>query len=180
MVHQVDGHSSNCFTCIFSVIQFSLIYSDNQMHYSNEGLMQNPNTFSAHKLLGSFVFKTYTSILIFIAVKMEFAELIRISRCDRVMLHRPHFPVLDGTLCITGHHLIVSAHGEEPEELWVNLKDVIKCIFLYICRTSGLKSISSFSIFKVLSLRESASLVFIILDISSFLSLAFYSCLNSY
>lgn len=51
---------------------------------------------------------------------MEFAELIRISRCDRVMLHRPHHRVLDGTLCITGHHLIVSAHGEEPEELWVS------------------------------------------------------------
>ncbi|XP_063863247.1 myotubularin-related protein 9-like isoform X1 [Scylla paramamosain] len=50
---------------------------------------------------------------------MEFAELIRISRCDRVMLHRPHHRVLDGTLCITGHHLIVSAHGEEPEELWL-------------------------------------------------------------
>ncbi|KAG0726412.1 Myotubularin-related protein 9 [Chionoecetes opilio] len=50
---------------------------------------------------------------------MEFAELIRISRCDRVMLHRPHHQVLDGTLCITGHHLIVSGNGEEPEELWL-------------------------------------------------------------
>ncbi|XP_063591147.1 myotubularin-related protein 9-like isoform X1 [Penaeus indicus] len=50
---------------------------------------------------------------------MEFAELIRISRCDRVMLHRPHHPVLDGTLCITGHHLIVSSCDKEPQELWL-------------------------------------------------------------
>lgn len=50
---------------------------------------------------------------------MEFAELIRISRCDRVMLQRPHHPKLDGTLCITGHHLIVSSRDDEPQELWL-------------------------------------------------------------
>ncbi|XP_076059911.1 myotubularin-related protein 9-like isoform X1 [Oratosquilla oratoria] len=54
-----------------------------------------------------------------IKANMEFAELIRISRCDRVMLHQPHKAVLDGTLCITGHHLIVSSRDEEPQELWL-------------------------------------------------------------
>ncbi|KAK4294796.1 hypothetical protein Pmani_032600 [Petrolisthes manimaculis] len=43
------------------------------------------------------------------------------------MLHRPHQAVLDGTLCITGHHLIVSAHGDEPQELWL-LHSNVDCV----------------------------------------------------
>lgn len=78
--------------------------------------------------------------IILFSCRMEFAELIRISRCDRVMLHRPHHPVLDGTLCITGHHLIVSSCDKEPQELWVInvmylalLKTKKNFIFDYIC-----------------------------------------------
>ncbi|KAK8753280.1 hypothetical protein OTU49_003661, partial [Cherax quadricarinatus] len=73
-------------------------------------------------VVGEVCLQSSPSLILYITLyikKMEFAELIRISRCDRVMLHRPHHPVLDGTLCITGHHLIASARAEEHEELWL-------------------------------------------------------------
>ncbi|XP_043236552.1 myotubularin-related protein 9-like isoform X2 [Amphibalanus amphitrite] len=50
---------------------------------------------------------------------MEFADFIRTPKCDRVVLHQPLCPPLDGTLCITGHHFIFSSRQEEAQEVWV-------------------------------------------------------------
>ncbi|XP_067014319.1 myotubularin-related protein 9 [Anabrus simplex] len=51
---------------------------------------------------------------------MEFAELILTPKLDGVVLHGPFMKPVDGTLCITGHHLILSSRKEgEEEELWL-------------------------------------------------------------
>jgi hypothetical protein len=56
---------------------------------------------------------------------MEFAELILIPKLDGVVMHGPFQKPVDGTLCITGHHLILSTRKEDVEELWV--------ITIYVC-----------------------------------------------
>nr|XP_056708637.1 myotubularin-related protein 9 [Euleptes europaea] len=51
---------------------------------------------------------------------MEFAELIKTPRADNVILHRPFYPLVEGTLCLTGHHLIFSSRRQDNmEELWL-------------------------------------------------------------
>ncbi|XP_031437877.1 myotubularin-related protein 9 [Clupea harengus] len=50
---------------------------------------------------------------------MEFAELIKTPRVDGVVLHRPFMPLVEGTLCLTGHHLILSSRQDNTEELWL-------------------------------------------------------------
>lgn len=50
---------------------------------------------------------------------MEFAELIKTPRVDKVVLHRPFHPPVGGTLCLTGHHLILSSRQDNSEELWL-------------------------------------------------------------
>ncbi|XP_062979810.1 myotubularin-related protein 9 [Elgaria multicarinata webbii] len=51
---------------------------------------------------------------------MEFAELIKTPRADNVILHRPFYPTVEGTLCLTGHHLIFSSRRQDNvEELWL-------------------------------------------------------------
>ncbi|KAM6366716.1 myotubularin-related protein 9 isoform 3-T14 [Alca torda] len=51
---------------------------------------------------------------------MEFAELIKTPRADNVALHRPFYPAVEGTLCLTGHHLIFSSRRQDnAEELWL-------------------------------------------------------------
>lgn len=50
---------------------------------------------------------------------MEFAELIKTPRVDGVVLHRPFMPIVEGTLCLTGHHLILSSRQDNTEELWL-------------------------------------------------------------
>jgi len=50
---------------------------------------------------------------------MEFAGLIKTPRVEKVVIHRPFHKATEGALCITGHHLIFSAGGENPDELWV-------------------------------------------------------------
>lgn len=52
---------------------------------------------------------------------MEFAELITTPKLDGVILHTPLNEKVDGTLCITGHHLILSSRREGVQELWVSL-----------------------------------------------------------
>lgn len=52
---------------------------------------------------------------------MEFAELIASPKIDGVLLHSPLHKPVDGTLCITGHHLILSSRKEELQELWVRI-----------------------------------------------------------
>lgn len=51
---------------------------------------------------------------------MEFADLIPIPKLDGVTLSGACYksPV-DGTLCMTGHHLILSSRKQGVEELWV-------------------------------------------------------------
>jgi myotubularin-related protein 9 len=51
---------------------------------------------------------------------MEFAEFIRTPRVEEVTLYRANMPPLEGTLCVTGHHLIISRRqDDDEEELWV-------------------------------------------------------------
>ncbi|NWX18838.1 MTMR9 protein, partial [Aegotheles bennettii] len=51
---------------------------------------------------------------------MEFAELIKTPRADNVVLHRPLHQAVEGTLCLTGHHLIFSSRRQiNAEELWL-------------------------------------------------------------
>lgn len=50
---------------------------------------------------------------------MEFADLITTPKLDGVILHSPFHEPVDGTLCITGHHLILSSRKEDVQELWV-------------------------------------------------------------
>lgn len=50
---------------------------------------------------------------------MEFIELILINKLDGVILKYPHHENVDGTVCITGHHLILSSRKEGVRELWV-------------------------------------------------------------
>ncbi|XP_013789413.1 myotubularin-related protein 9-like isoform X1 [Limulus polyphemus] len=50
---------------------------------------------------------------------MEFAELIKTPKLDRVTLLRSFHPPVEGTLCITGHHVIFSSRKDSTEELWL-------------------------------------------------------------
>lgn len=56
---------------------------------------------------------------------MEFADLIKTPKLDRVVLQRSRLPQVDGTLCVTGHHLIFSSrkdkseNADDGEELWL-------------------------------------------------------------
>lgn len=50
---------------------------------------------------------------------MEFAEHIATPKVDGVILHSPFHEPVDGTLCVTGHHLILSSRKEDVQELWV-------------------------------------------------------------
>ena len=53
--------------------------------------------------------------------EMEFAHLIKSPRVEKVVVHRhPFQKSVEGALCITGHHLIFSAGGANPDEFWVN------------------------------------------------------------
>ena len=49
---------------------------------------------------------------------MEFVEFIKSPMIDKVKLFR-NGSCVDGTLCITGHHLILSSRSTQQEELWV-------------------------------------------------------------
>lgn len=51
---------------------------------------------------------------------MEFADLIKTPKLDGVFLHTTTSnATVEGTLCITGHHLLLSARQENSQELWV-------------------------------------------------------------
>ncbi|KAL4705246.1 hypothetical protein ACJJTC_010265 [Scirpophaga incertulas] len=55
---------------------------------------------------------------------MEFIELILINKLDGVILKYPHSENVDGTVCITGHHLILSSRKEGVRELWLLHKNI--------------------------------------------------------
>ncbi|XP_014244301.1 myotubularin-related protein 9 [Cimex lectularius] len=50
---------------------------------------------------------------------MEFADMIRIPKLDGVVMVAPCLKPIEGTLCITGHHMIFSARTEGVDELWL-------------------------------------------------------------
>ena len=52
---------------------------------------------------------------------MEFAEFIKTPKVDSVVMRRPFCAEVEGTLSITGHHLILSSRQDHKEELWVRL-----------------------------------------------------------
>ncbi|EDW93091.1 myotubularin-related protein 9 [Drosophila yakuba] len=62
---------------------------------------------------------------------MEFADLIKTPKLDGVLLHDPSNAGASGatvgTLCITGHHLLLSARQETSQELWL-LHQNIDCV----------------------------------------------------
>jgi myotubularin-related protein 9 len=63
---------------------------------------------------------------------MEFAELILVPKLDGVIMHEPFQKPVDGTLCITGHHLILSTRKKGVEELWV-ISTCIVCLSFATC-----------------------------------------------
>lgn len=58
-------------------------------------------------------------ILLSKRITMEFAELIQVPKLDRVTLVQPFKSALEGSICITGHHLIFSSRKTVGDELWV-------------------------------------------------------------
>nr|XP_054761888.1 myotubularin-related protein 9-like isoform X2 [Lytechinus pictus] len=50
---------------------------------------------------------------------MEFVDFIRIPKVDDVVLHRHGYRPVCGTLCLTGHHMILSSRQTNSEELWL-------------------------------------------------------------
>uniref|UniRef100_A0A023F198 Putative phosphatidylinositol 3-phosphate 3-phosphatase myotubularin mtm1 n=3 Tax=Triatoma infestans TaxID=30076 RepID=A0A023F198_TRIIF len=50
---------------------------------------------------------------------MEFAELILTPKLDGVILKTPLKEPVEGTLCITGHHIILSTRSDNEGELWL-------------------------------------------------------------
>lgn len=55
---------------------------------------------------------------------MEFADLIKTPKLDGVLLHDHLHATVEGTLCITGHHLLLSARQENSQELWLLHKNI--------------------------------------------------------
>lgn len=51
---------------------------------------------------------------------MELSEFIKTPMINDVILRRPFKLPLEGTLCITGHHLILSKRSGDEEEIWVS------------------------------------------------------------
>lgn len=52
---------------------------------------------------------------------MEFSELIRTGRAQAELLRGPGAPPLRGTLCVTGHHLLLSPGPQATSDLWLLL-----------------------------------------------------------
>lgn len=63
------------------------------------------------------------------AAAMEFAELIKTSKVDGVLLSGPGLRPVKGTLCITSHHLLLSSlpgggGAQSQMELWLLIRNV--------------------------------------------------------
>ncbi|XP_029084468.1 myotubularin-related protein 9-like isoform X3 [Monodon monoceros] len=52
---------------------------------------------------------------------MEFSELIRTGQAQAELLRGPEMPPLRGTLCVTGHHLLLSPGPQATPDLWLLL-----------------------------------------------------------
>ena len=69
---------------------------------------------------------------------MEFVEYIRTPKVDSMTLYRPNAEPIEGTLCITGHHLIMYSRLDHKEEMWVSsvlLGQMFKCPVLCFVET---------------------------------------------
>ena len=64
---------------------------------------------------------------------MDFSDLIKISRVDNVILHRPFEGPIQKALGITGHHLILSSLNEKVEEIMVSAVLHVYCIPINCC-----------------------------------------------
>lgn len=65
---------------------------------------------------------------------MEFAELITSPNLDHVILQDSSKNSIEGTLCITGHHLILSSRNETlpAQEIWVNILNFCYLYFIFL------------------------------------------------
>jgi hypothetical protein len=79
---------------------------------------------------------------------MEFAEFIRTAQVDGVTLYQANQMPIKGTLCVTGHHLILSSREDRIEELWVCINTWVMFL-LVIILCSEQVTVSNWSIFKV-------------------------------
>ncbi|XP_048730213.1 myotubularin-related protein 9-like isoform X2 [Ostrea edulis] len=72
---------------------------------------------------------------------MEFAEFIKVPMVDNVTLYRPFKVPDNGTLCITGHHMIFSTRQtENHEELWL-LHSAVDAVERKMMQSNGKVSI---------------------------------------
>ncbi|XP_047726609.1 myotubularin-related protein 9-like [Prionailurus viverrinus] len=68
---------------------------------------------------------------------MEFSDLIRSGRAQAKLLRGPEAPPLRGTLCLTGHHLLLSPGPQATSELWLLLLRSVDSIEKRVASDSG-------------------------------------------
>uniref|UniRef100_A0A8C9ADW6 Myotubularin phosphatase domain-containing protein n=1 Tax=Prolemur simus TaxID=1328070 RepID=A0A8C9ADW6_PROSS len=68
---------------------------------------------------------------------MEFSELIRTGRAQAQLLRGPEAPPLRGTLCVTGHHLLLSPGPQSTPDLWLLLLRSVDSIEKRVAGDSG-------------------------------------------
>ncbi|XP_058409518.1 myotubularin-related protein 9-like isoform X1 [Diceros bicornis minor] len=68
---------------------------------------------------------------------MEFSELIRTGRAQAELLRGPEAPPLRGTLCVTGHHLLLSPGPQATSDLWLLLLRSVDSIEKRVAGDSG-------------------------------------------
>ncbi|XP_027793262.1 myotubularin-related protein 9-like isoform X2 [Marmota flaviventris] len=71
------------------------------------------------------------------AGRMEFSELIRTGRAQAELLSGPEEPPLRGTLCVTGHHLLLSPGPPSTADLWLLLLRSVDSIEKRVAGDSG-------------------------------------------
>lgn len=62
---------------------------------------------------------------------MEFIELIKTPKHDNVVMIDSFGNKIEGTLCITSHHLIISSRNEDLNELFVSKSLLFFLYFVY-------------------------------------------------
>ncbi|XP_069335806.1 myotubularin-related protein 9-like [Eulemur rufifrons] len=68
---------------------------------------------------------------------MEFSELIRTGRAQAQLQQGPEAPPLRGTLCVTGHHLLLSPGPQSTPDLWLLLLRSVDSIEKRVAGDSG-------------------------------------------
>ncbi|XP_032244876.1 LOW QUALITY PROTEIN: myotubularin-related protein 9-like [Phoca vitulina] len=68
---------------------------------------------------------------------MEFSELIRTGRAQAKLLRGPEAPPLRGTLCVTGHHLLLSPGPQATSDLWLLLLRSVDSVEKRVSGDSG-------------------------------------------